>query len=303
MRSERKMKHTWYDFTLAAPELASFGETRLKNGPAYLATVRSTGLPRVHPVTPIIAEGHLFLFMEPTSPKGHDLQRGSGYALHCSVSSNDGGEGEFYVTGHATLTHDPAFRDLATTYGYPPKDAYILFELSVESAFSTVYPGTGQPIRTKWHTPRDQYGNELSGGSTMSAKAMLLRQIGVIRSSLTDLQTAPKQGDEGAPDAWLDIDSSVADALQGILVGDEVIVITWLHKADRDILKVHPRGDERNPLTGVFATRSPHRPNPLGLHQVTVLEISHNRMKIAPIEAIDGTPVIDIKPVLPTVPR
>jgi tRNA-Thr(GGU) m(6)t(6)A37 methyltransferase TsaA len=127
---------------------------------------------------------------------------------------------------------------------------------------------------------------------------MLLQRVGVIRSSLTDLQSAPKQGDEGAPAAWLEIDGLVADALHGINVGDEIIVITWLHMANRDTLKVHPRGDERNPLTGVFATRSPHRPNPLGLHQVTVLELDHNRIKVAPIEAVDGTPVVDIKPVL-----
>jgi hypothetical protein len=87
--------------------------------------------------------------MEPTSPKGHDLQRGSGYALHCSVSDNNGGEGEFYVMGHAVLTDDPAMRELAARYGYPPKDIYILFELNVESAFSTTYPG-GKPVRKHW---------------------------------------------------------------------------------------------------------------------------------------------------------
>ena len=145
------MNHSWQDFTRAEPELAAFGENRFKIGPAYLATVGANGSPRVHPVTPIIGEGHLMLFMEPTSPKGADLRRGSGYALHCSVSSNDGGEGEFYVMGHAALTDDPAMRELATKYGYKPQDRYILFELSVESAFSTVYPGGGSPIRKKWH--------------------------------------------------------------------------------------------------------------------------------------------------------
>lgn len=94
------MNHSWQNFAHAAPELAAFGEQRFKAAPAYLATVRATGLPHVHPVTPSIAEGHLLLFMEPTSPKGHDLQRGSGYALHCAVADNDG-EGEFYLTGHA----------------------------------------------------------------------------------------------------------------------------------------------------------------------------------------------------------
>lgn len=147
------MKQSWHDFALAEPELSAFGEDRLKSGPAYLATVRADGMPRVHPVTPIIGEGHLLLFMEPTSPKGHDLQRGSGYALHCWVSSNDGGEGEFWLTGQALFTDDPAMRELAATYGYQPQDHYILFELfelTVESAFSTIYTTTGEPIRKRW---------------------------------------------------------------------------------------------------------------------------------------------------------
>jgi hypothetical protein len=145
------MKQSWQDFALAEPELSAFGEARLKSGPAYLATVRADGMPQVHPVTPIIGEGHLFLFMEPTSPKGHDLQRGSGYMLHCLVRSNDGGEGEFWVAGHALLTANTAMRELAATYGYEPKEHYILFELSVEKAFSTIYSGTGgEPIRKRW---------------------------------------------------------------------------------------------------------------------------------------------------------
>ncbi len=144
------MKYSWQDFALAEPELAAFGEKRFKNAPAYLATVREDGVPRVHPVTPIIGEGHLFLFMEPTSPKGHDLQRGSAYALHCSVSNNDGGEGEFCLTGHAALSVDPAMRELATKYGYQPKEIYVLFELTVESAFSTIYPDGGKPVRKNW---------------------------------------------------------------------------------------------------------------------------------------------------------
>ncbi|MBK8024541.1 MAG: pyridoxamine 5'-phosphate oxidase [Chloroflexi bacterium] len=144
------MNHSWQDFAHAAPELAAFGERRLKAGPAYLATVGANGMPRVHPVTPILAEGHLLLFMEPTSPKGHDLRRGSGYALHCSVANSDGGEGEFGLTGHAILTEDPAMRERAARFGYSPKDIYILFELTVESAFSTTYPDDGPPVRQKW---------------------------------------------------------------------------------------------------------------------------------------------------------
>lgn len=146
------MNLSWQNFANAAPELAAFGEKRFKAAPAYLATVRANGMPRVHPVTPIIAEGHLLLFMEPTSPKGHDLQRGSGYALHCTVADDGGGEGEFYLVGHASLTEDPLLRELAARYGYQPKDHYVLFELTVESAFSTMYPGDGPPIRTKWNS-------------------------------------------------------------------------------------------------------------------------------------------------------
>jgi tRNA-Thr(GGU) m(6)t(6)A37 methyltransferase TsaA len=122
-----------------------------------------------------------------------------------------------------------------------------------------------------------------------------LRPIVVIRSALTDRSTAHRQGDEGAPDAWLEIEPWAADALHRIGAGDELIVITWFHQADRDVLQVHPRSDPANPVTGVFATRSPDRPNPLGLHPVTVREISGLRLRIGPIEAIDGTPVVDIK--------
>ncbi|MBX3066949.1 MAG: pyridoxamine 5'-phosphate oxidase family protein [Anaerolineae bacterium] len=143
------MKHTWQDFAAASPDLASYGEQRLKAAPAYLATVRSDGSPRVHPVTPILGEGHLLLFMEPTSPKGHDLVRDPRYAMHCSVADSEGGAGEFHIRGSARLVDDPQMRAIATRYGYTPKDHYILFELSVEAAFSTVY-GTDKPSRTSW---------------------------------------------------------------------------------------------------------------------------------------------------------
>jgi tRNA-Thr(GGU) m(6)t(6)A37 methyltransferase TsaA len=125
-----------------------------------------------------------------------------------------------------------------------------------------------------------------------------LRPIGVISSTLTNLHDAPMQGSEGAPDAWLEVHAWAADALRLLKAGDEIIVITWFHKADRSVLKTHPRSDPRNPLTGVFATRSPDRPNPLGLHPVTIRAIEGNRLRIGPIEAIDGTPVVDIKPVI-----
>jgi tRNA-Thr(GGU) m(6)t(6)A37 methyltransferase TsaA len=132
----------------------------------------------------------------------------------------------------------------------------------------------------------------------MSDAEYLLHPVGVIHSTLKTREEAPRQGYEGAPEAWLEVNSSVIEGLDGIAVGDALIVITWFHQSSRDVLKVHPRNDETIPLTGVFATRSPDRPNPLGLHRVTVLEISGNRLKVGPIEAIDGTPVVDIKPVL-----
>jgi tRNA-Thr(GGU) m(6)t(6)A37 methyltransferase TsaA len=125
-----------------------------------------------------------------------------------------------------------------------------------------------------------------------------LRPIGVIRSVLKARSEAPKQGSEGAPDAWLEMHAWATPGLEGLAIGDEVIVITWFHRARRDVLRVHPRSDRRNPLTGVFATRSPDRPNPLGLHTVTVRAIKGKRLRIGPIEAIHGTPVVDIKPVL-----
>ena len=125
-----------------------------------------------------------------------------------------------------------------------------------------------------------------------------LKVIGVIASELTSLADAPMQGAEGAPDAWLEVDAAFADALHGIEAGDELLVITWFHRADRAVLQTRPRSDPRNPMTGVFATRSPDRPNPLGLHPVTVRAVDGRRLRVGPIEAIDGTPVVDIKPVL-----
>jgi tRNA-Thr(GGU) m(6)t(6)A37 methyltransferase TsaA len=125
-----------------------------------------------------------------------------------------------------------------------------------------------------------------------------LRPIGVIRSKIKNRSQAPMQGSEGAPDAWLDVSSFAAQGLDGLQVGDDIVVMSWLHRAHRDVLKVYPRSDRSRPLTGVFATRSPDRPNPVGLHRVTVRRIIKNRLRIGPIEAIDGTPVIDIKPVL-----
>ena len=125
-----------------------------------------------------------------------------------------------------------------------------------------------------------------------------IEPIGVIRSEIKQIESAPLFYTEGAPNAFLDLMPAYKDGLDRMQAGDDIIVITWLHQARRDVLKVHPRGDASNPITGVFSTRSPDRPNPLGLHRAKVLEITASRLHIGPIEAIDGTPVIDIKPVV-----
>lgn len=132
----------------------------------------------------------------------------------------------------------------------------------------------------------------------MSDMSYTVEPVGVVRSALANLNDAPRQGYEGAPEAWLELRAELAPALAGIASGDELIVVTWLHRAQRDTLQVHPRGDSNNPLTGVFATRSPDRPNPIGMHRVSVLEIDGARLRVAQLEAIDGTPIVDIKPVL-----
>jgi tRNA-Thr(GGU) m(6)t(6)A37 methyltransferase TsaA len=122
--------------------------------------------------------------------------------------------------------------------------------------------------------------------------------IGVVESPLTDAASAPKQGDEGAPDAWLVFEPAVLEGLQGIEPGDRVIVLTWLDRARRDVLRVHPRDDVTNPLQGVFNTRSADRPNPIGLHEVEILSIEGRRARVRNLEALDGTPIVDVKPVL-----
>ena len=128
----------------------------------------------------------------------------------------------------------------------------------------------------------------------------LLQPVGVVRSSLKSFEGCPKQGWEGAPDAWLEIDKAFTGALDGIPVGSEILILTWLHRGRRDLLRVHPRGNPNEPLRGIFATRSPDRPNPIGLHRVEVLEIEKpGRVRVRPLEALDGTPIIDIKPVIP----
>ena len=125
-----------------------------------------------------------------------------------------------------------------------------------------------------------------------------LKPVGRVESRLTDKADAPKQGHEGAPDAWLVFERDVLAALEGIRPGDRLIVLTWLDRAQRDVLRVHPRDDTANPKQGVFNTRSPDRPNPIGLHEVEVIAIEGERVHVRPLEALDGTPIVDVKPVL-----
>ena len=135
----------------------------------------------------------------------------------------------------------------------------------------------------------------------MDEPSIALHPIGRVQSPLTDLATAPKQGDEGAPEAALLLDPEVAEGLDGIRPGDAIVVLTWLDRARRDVLRVHPRGDLTRPEQGVFNTRSPDRPNPIGLHTVKVVAIDGARIRVRNLEALDDTPVLDLKPVLGSV--
>lgn len=134
----------------------------------------------------------------------------------------------------------------------------------------------------------------------MTHSPFVLQPIGWVESPLLDRDLAPKQGDEGSPDAWIAFDESVREALRDLRVGTDVIVLTWLDRARRDVLVVHPRGDLSRPKEGVFSTRSPDRPNPIGLHRVAIDAIDGLRLRVRNLEALDGTPVVDIKPVLDT---
>ncbi len=125
-----------------------------------------------------------------------------------------------------------------------------------------------------------------------------LKPIGWVESTLTSLTAAPHQGDEGAPDAWLAFEQSVSEGLTDLHCGTDMIVLTWLHRAQRDVLRVHPRGDLSRPERGVFSTRSPERPNPIGLHRVEVLSIQGTRIRVGNLEVVDGTPIVDVKPVV-----
>ena len=135
----------------------------------------------------------------------------------------------------------------------------------------------------------------------MSTPSFDVRPIGTVESPLVDVSQAPNQEDEGAPEAVLVLNSELTAAVKDLAAGDRIVVLTWLHQARRDVLEVHPRGDERRPLTGVFSTRSPDRPNPIGLHTVEVLAVDGLRVRVRGLEAIDGTPVLDIKPALTSI--
>jgi tRNA-Thr(GGU) m(6)t(6)A37 methyltransferase TsaA len=137
--------------------------------------------------------------------------------------------------------------------------------------------------------------------ATSSQGDLTIRPIGCVESPLVSTADAPRQGDEGAPDAYLVLDSDLQAGLDGIAVGHELIVLTWLHEADRTSLTVHPRGDLTRAEQGVFSTRSPSRPNPIGLHRVRLLGIDGSRLHVSGLEAIDGTPLVDLKPVLGTI--
>jgi tRNA-Thr(GGU) m(6)t(6)A37 methyltransferase TsaA len=136
----------------------------------------------------------------------------------------------------------------------------------------------------------------------VSDSRYILQPIGRVESPLVDRDLAPKQGDEGAHDAWLVFEPSVRDGLRDLQAGTEVVVLTWLDRASRDVLVVHPRGDPTRPAAGVFSTRSPDRPNPIGLHRVEIASIDGTRVRVRNLEALDGTPIVDVKPVLGEVP-
>jgi tRNA-Thr(GGU) m(6)t(6)A37 methyltransferase TsaA len=139
---------------------------------------------------------------------------------------------------------------------------------------------------------------EMDANAASPGMDLMLRPVGRVESSLRELARAPRQGDEGAPDAWLVFEPWVAAALGDLAAGDEVLVLTWLDRADRQLLAVHPRDDPARPLTGVFSTRSADRPNPVGVHRTEITAVDGRRVRVRGLEALDGTPVIDVKPVL-----
>ena len=162
---------------------------------------------------------------------------------------------------------------------------------------SQVMPATAGSPRCSWRLDEIVSDRSVEEDAS-SAQRYELQPIGWVESPLVDRAAAPKQGNEGSPEAWLAFEDRISEGLRDLQVGDEVIVLTWLDRARRDVLVVHPRGNPANALQGVFSTRSPDRPNPIGLHRVAILEIHGTRMRVRDLEAIDGTPIVDVKPVL-----
>jgi tRNA-Thr(GGU) m(6)t(6)A37 methyltransferase TsaA len=139
---------------------------------------------------------------------------------------------------------------------------------------------------------------ETTSGGGSPAGGYEVRPVGRVESTIADRAQAPLQGTEGAPEAWLVFDDAVSACITDLHPGAEILVLTWLHRARRDILRVFPRGNTDNAEEGVFSTRSPDRPNPIGLHRVTIVDVHERRIRVSDLEAIDGTPIIDVKPVL-----
>jgi tRNA-Thr(GGU) m(6)t(6)A37 methyltransferase TsaA len=162
--------------------------------------------------------------------------------------------------------------------------------------------GHRRPARLDGPLPRD--ARRATGAlAVLTPEDFTLTPIGRVESPLTDPAEAPKQGHEGGPDAWLVFDAGVVEGLDGIEPGARVIVLTWLDRARRDVLRVHPRDDPSNPQRGVFSTRSADRPNPIGLHEVEVLSVADGRVQVGGLEAVNGTPILDVKPVIQTFTR
>jgi len=221
--------------------------------------------------------------------------------LRASLEDTDGGGG---LTGDDLA--DMRRRQAAGEVTELLDPAFLLLALQAIAAAGVVFPAdvrrlTGldpaSPDFAGWHAGQLRKLAQLLA----DRDDMELVAIGWVESALTDRASAPKQGDEGAPEAWLVFEPGVAEGLDGVAAGDELLVLTWLDRARRDVLRVHPRGDPANREQGVFSTRSPDRPNPIGLHRVTVVAIDGLRLRVRDLEALDGTPVVDVKPLLRTV--
>jgi tRNA-Thr(GGU) m(6)t(6)A37 methyltransferase TsaA len=200
------------------------------------------------------------------------------------------GDARIMISGTGARPATPAF-----LYVYVD-DADATYRRAIAAGARSIEEPRDTPYGDRRAMIEDAWGNawQIATARQGARPPIELRPIGSVRSTIRERADAPKQGREGAPDAWLEIDASLTTALDGLRVGDEVVVITWLHLADRETQTVHPRNDLSR-LCGVFATRSPDRPNPLGLHRVTVRAIDGTRLQVGPLEAIDGTPIVDLK--------